>query len=35
MVLEGQLVAPKGLTDLGFRFRYPTAESALRELAGG
>lgn len=35
MVLEGQLAAPKGLTDLGFRFRYPTAESALRELLGG
>lgn len=34
MVLEGQLASPGKLMDLGFRFRYPTAESALRELVG-
>ncbi len=31
-VLEGQKAAPKKLLDLGFEFKYPTAESALKEL---
>lgn len=31
-VLEGQKAAPKKLLDLGFKFKYPTAEAALREL---
>ena len=31
-VLEGQLASPRKLTDLGFRFSYPTAEAALRDL---
>jgi NAD dependent epimerase/dehydratase family enzyme len=31
-VLEGQKAAPKKLLDLGFQFKYPTAESALRAL---
>ena len=34
MVLEGQRAAPKKLLDLGFKFRYPDAESALRDLLG-
>jgi uncharacterized protein (TIGR01777 family) len=33
-VLEGQKAAPKKLLDLGFQFKYPTAEAALRELIG-
>jgi uncharacterized protein (TIGR01777 family) len=31
-VLEGQKAAPKKLLDLGFKFRHPTAEAALRAL---
>jgi uncharacterized protein (TIGR01777 family) len=31
-VLEGQKAAPKKLLDLGFGFKYPTAEAALRDL---
>jgi uncharacterized protein (TIGR01777 family) len=31
-VLEGQKAAPKKLLDMGFKFKYPTAEAALREL---
>ncbi len=34
MVLEGQKALPKRLLDLGFRFRFPDAESALRDLLG-
>ncbi len=34
MVLEGQKALPKKLLDLGFRFRFPDAESALRDLLG-
>lgn len=31
-VLEGQLAAPKKLLDLGYKFRFPTAEGALRDV---
>jgi uncharacterized protein (TIGR01777 family) len=31
-VLEGQRVVPERLLDLGFRFRFPDAASALRDL---
>lgn len=34
MVLEGQRALPRKLSDLGFRFRFPDAESALRDLLG-
>lgn len=32
VVLEGQRAVPKRLQDQGFKFRYPDAESALREI---
>ncbi len=32
MVLEGQRATPLKLLDLGFTFRFPDAESALRDL---
>jgi uncharacterized protein (TIGR01777 family) len=32
VVLEGQRVVPKHLQDMGFEFRFPDAESALRDL---
>ncbi len=32
VVLEGQAVSAKRLTDLGFRFRFPDAEAALMDL---
>ncbi len=34
MVLDGQRALPQRLLDLGFRFRFPDAESALRDLLG-
>ncbi len=34
MVLEGQKALPQKLLDLGFRFRFPDARSALRDLLG-
>jgi uncharacterized protein (TIGR01777 family) len=34
VVLDGQRVSAKRLEDLGFGFRFPTAEAALRELLG-
>lgn len=34
MVLDGQKALPRKLLDLGFRFRFPDAESALRDLLG-
>jgi len=32
VLLEGQRAVPKRLTDLGFRFRFPEASSALHDL---
>jgi uncharacterized protein (TIGR01777 family) len=32
LVLEGQYMVPKRLQELGFRFRFETAEAALRDL---
>jgi uncharacterized protein (TIGR01777 family) len=32
VLLEGQRVVPKRLTDTGFRFRFPDARSALQDL---
>jgi len=32
VLLEGQRVIPRRLLDLGFSFRFPEAESALRDL---
>jgi uncharacterized protein (TIGR01777 family) len=34
VVLKGQRVVPHRLLDLGFGFRFPTAEAALRDLLG-
>jgi uncharacterized protein len=34
MVLEGQRAVPQKLLDLGFKFRFPDAEPALRDLLG-
>jgi len=34
MVLDGQRALPQRLLDVGFRFRFPDAESALRDLLG-
>jgi uncharacterized protein (TIGR01777 family) len=34
VVLASQRAVPKKALDLGFRFRYPTAEGALRDLLG-
>lgn len=34
VILKGQRVVPKRLLDLGFKFRFPDAESALRNLLG-
>lgn len=35
LVLEGQFVLPERLQKLGFRFRFPRAEEALRDLLNG
>ena len=32
VLLEGQRVVPRRLLDLGFQFRFPTADSALRDI---
>jgi len=32
VVLEGQRALPQRLLDLGFTFRYPDAESALKDI---
>jgi hypothetical protein len=32
MVLEGQRAIPLRLTEMGFAFRYPEVEPALRDL---
>jgi hypothetical protein len=32
VVLKGQRAVPRRLLDLGFEFRFPDAESALRDL---
>lgn len=35
LVLEGQYMLPKRLQELGFRFKFETAEAALRDLLTG
>jgi len=35
LVLEGQYILPRRLLELGFRFRFETAEAALRDLLTG
>jgi uncharacterized protein (TIGR01777 family) len=35
LVLEGQYILPRRLIELGFRFRFETAEAALRDLLTG
>jgi NAD dependent epimerase/dehydratase family enzyme len=32
VLLEGQRAAPRRLQELGFEFRFPTAEAALKDL---
>jgi hypothetical protein len=32
VILDGQRVLPRRLLDLGFRFRFPDADTALRDL---
>jgi hypothetical protein len=32
VLLEGQRATPQRLLDMGFDFRFPTAEAALRDL---
>jgi len=34
ILLEGRTVLPKRLQELGFRFRFPDAESAVHDLLG-
>jgi NAD dependent epimerase/dehydratase family enzyme len=34
VVLDGSRVRPDKMTRLGFRFRHPDAETALREIYG-
>jgi NAD dependent epimerase/dehydratase family enzyme len=34
VVLKGQRAVPQRLLDLGFEFRFPTAEAALQDLLG-
>ena len=35
VVLDGQRVVPKKAEALGFRFRFPQIDAALRDVAGG
>jgi NAD dependent epimerase/dehydratase family enzyme len=32
VLLEGQRLSPRRIQELGFTFRFPDAESALRDL---
>jgi hypothetical protein len=34
VLLEGQRAVPQRLLDLGFKFKYETAQAALRNLVG-
>jgi hypothetical protein len=34
ILLDGWWVLPQRLTEMGFKFRYPDPESALRNLVG-
>jgi NAD dependent epimerase/dehydratase family enzyme len=35
ILLDGQRVVPLRLLDLGFRFRFPEADAALRNVMNG
>jgi NAD dependent epimerase/dehydratase family enzyme len=35
LLLRGAFVVPKRATDLGFTFKFPTAEAALADLLEG
>ena len=34
LLLQGQMAIPRRLLDMGFTFRFPEAEAALRDVLG-